>query len=270
MFKNEEENKQKIFMYNPISIFYLIILSFFTLLILPFLAVAGTLVGKALNLPSIVVFIIFLLSLFGSQINIKLKETISPEQLVTYKTINFFGTQWRIPQRGYGNKKTILAINLGGAIIPLLLCLYILLYSIPTMEQNLTIAYVKILIAFLIVTFIVNRFAKPHKRTRNSHTLNYSTINRRCNLSDPILTDNSNKPLPNRIHSRNPRHHPRRRPSEPKKNPQTRSIHSKHRRSRSIRRNIHDWSNGNIPTMDNRITLSNENKNQPSILLCFN
>jgi uncharacterized membrane protein len=163
MFKNEEENKQKIFMYNPISIFYLIILSFFTLLILPFLAVAGTLVGKALNLPSIVVFIIFLLSLFGSQINIKLKETISPEQLVTYKTINFFGTQWRIPQRGYGNKKTILAINLGGAIIPLLLCLYILLYSIPTMEQNLTIAYVKILIAFLIVTFIVNRFAKPIK-----------------------------------------------------------------------------------------------------------
>jgi uncharacterized membrane protein len=163
MFKNEEENRKKIFMYNPISIFYLIILSFFTLLILPFLAVAGTLVGKVLNLPSIAVFIIFLLSLFGSQINLKLKETISPQQIVTYKTINFFGTQWHIPQRGYGSKKTILAINLGGAIIPLLLCLYILLYSIPTMEQNLTLAYIKILIAFLIVTFIVNRFAKPIK-----------------------------------------------------------------------------------------------------------
>ena len=164
MFKNDEEKrKQKIFMYNPISIFYFIILSFFTFLILPFLIIAGTLVGNALNLPSFFVFIIFLLSLFGSQINIKLKETIVPEQTVTYKTINFFGTQWRIPQVGYGNKKKILAINLGGAIIPLIVCLYILLYSIPTMEQNPTLAYLKILIAFLIVTFIVNRFAKPIK-----------------------------------------------------------------------------------------------------------
>jgi uncharacterized membrane protein len=163
MFEKEEENRQKVFTYNPISLFYLIFLGFLTLFLLPYLIFAGAIVGRALSLPSYLVFIIFLFSLFGSQVNIKLKETESPQPSITYRIVNFFGIQWRVPEIGYGNKKMVIAINLGGAIIPILMSLYILFYSIPALEQNLSLAYLKILVAFVIVTFVVHRFAKPIK-----------------------------------------------------------------------------------------------------------
>ncbi len=163
MFESEKERRKNVFTYNPISLFYLVFLGFVTLFMLPYLIFAGALVGRALSIPSYLVFIIFLLSLFGSQINIKLKETKSLQPSITYRTVNFFGIQWRVPEVGYGNKKMVIAINLGGAIIPLLLSLYIIFYSVPALEQNLTFAYLKILVAFIIVTFVVHHFAKPIK-----------------------------------------------------------------------------------------------------------
>jgi uncharacterized membrane protein len=163
MFESEEERRKNVFTYNPISLLYLVFLGFVTLFMLPYLIFAGALVGRALSIPSYLVFIIFLLSLFGSQINIKLKETRSLQPSITYRTVNFFGIQCRIPEAGYGNKKMVIAINLGGAIIPLLLSLFIIFYSVPALEQNLTLAYLKILVAFIIVTFVVHHFAKPIK-----------------------------------------------------------------------------------------------------------
>jgi uncharacterized membrane protein len=163
MFESEKERRKNVFTYNPISLLYLVFLGFVTLFMLPYMIFAGALVGRALSIPSYLVFIIFLLSLFGSQINIKLKETESLQPSITYRTVNFFGIQWRIPEAGYGNKKMAIAINLGGAIIPLLLSLYIIFYSVPALEQNLTLAYLKILVAFIIVTFVVHHFAKPIK-----------------------------------------------------------------------------------------------------------
>lgn len=163
MFESEKERRKNVFTYNPVSLFYLVFLGFVTLFMLPYLIFAGALVGRALSIPSYLVFIIFLLSLFGSQINIKLKETKSLQPSITYRTVNFFGIQWRVPEVGYGNKKMVVAINLGGAIIPLLLSLYIIFYSVPALEQNLTLAYLKILVAFIIVTFVVYHFARPIK-----------------------------------------------------------------------------------------------------------
>jgi len=163
MVESEKERRKNVFTYNPISLFYLVFLGFVTLFMLPYLIFAGALVGRALSIPSYLVFIIFLLSLFGSQINIKLKETKSLQPSITYRTVNFFGIQWRVPEVGYGNKKTVIAINLGGAIIPLLLSLYIIFYSVPALEQNLTLAYLKILVAFIIVTFVVHHLARPIK-----------------------------------------------------------------------------------------------------------
>lgn len=163
MFESEKERRKNVFTYNPISLFYLVFLGFVTLFMLPYLVFAGALVGRALSIPSYLVFIIFLLSLFGSQINIKLKETKSLQPSITYRTVNFFGIQWRVPEVGYGNKKMVIAINLGGAIIPLLLSIYIIFHSVPALEQNLTLAYLKILVAFIIVTFVVHHFARPIK-----------------------------------------------------------------------------------------------------------
>lgn len=57
----------------------------------------------------------------------------------------------------------VIAINLGGAIIPILMSLYILFYSVPALEQNLILVYLKSLVAFIVVTLVVHRFGKPIK-----------------------------------------------------------------------------------------------------------
>lgn len=105
MFENEKEHRQNVFTYNPISLFYLIFLGFVTLFLLPFLIFAGALVGRALSFPPYLVFVIFLLSLFGSQVNIKLKEPKPLPPTIPFREINFFGIRWRVPEVGYSNKK---------------------------------------------------------------------------------------------------------------------------------------------------------------------
>jgi len=135
-----------------------------TLFMAPLLVLVGAVIGYSLGLPPFIVFGVFLLSLFGSQINFKLKETESyPQPVITFREVNFFGISWRIPEIGYGARKPVIAINLGGAIIPILVSLYILLYAIPVLEQNPVFAYLKILAAFLVVTFVVHKFARPVK-----------------------------------------------------------------------------------------------------------
>jgi len=62
-----------------------------------------------------------------------------------------------------GVRKTIIALNVGGALIPTLFSLYLLFYSVPLFEQDLTVAYLKILASFIVVTLTVHVFAKPIK-----------------------------------------------------------------------------------------------------------
>jgi uncharacterized membrane protein len=159
MFENRKN--EKILVYSPISIFYLIFLLFLTVILLPYMIFVGRLVGNALSIPPYMIFIVFLLSLLGSHANIKVKETESFQPIITFRDISFFGIQWRIPDLGYGIKKTFVAVNVGGALIPSLLSLYLLLYSVPLLEENLIVAYSKILVAFIVVTLVVHAFARP-------------------------------------------------------------------------------------------------------------
>lgn len=67
----------------------------------------------------------------------------------------------QIPETKYGAGKTTIAINLGGALIPVLFSLYLLIFSIPANEENPVVTYVKIFVAFIIVMLVVHAFAKP-------------------------------------------------------------------------------------------------------------
>jgi len=70
------------------------------------------------------VFLILLLSLLGSAVNIPIAE-FPEKEIQKQQVVWFFGVQYVVPviehQRG-----TILAINLGGALIPLALSIYLL------------------------------------------------------------------------------------------------------------------------------------------------
>ncbi len=162
MFKDKEENKH-ILIYNPLSIFYLLFLFLLTNFLLPYLFFAGRLISHALGVPFYIIFVMFLFSFFGSHINIKVKEKEVSRPIMVLREINFFGIQWHIPEFGYGIRKTVIALNVGGALIPTLFSLYLLFYSVPLFEQDLTVAYLKILASFIVVTLTVHVFAKPIK-----------------------------------------------------------------------------------------------------------
>lgn len=155
--------ENKIIIFQPMSPIYLIFLLFMSIFLLPYLVITGIIFGHALEIPPYLAFIIFLLSLFGSYVNIRIKEVESIQPITYFREAYFFGIRWHIPEIRYGPGKTVIAINVGGALIPLLFSLYLLIFSVPAHEINSLVSYVKILVAFIVVTLVVHAFAKPIK-----------------------------------------------------------------------------------------------------------
>ena len=98
------------------------------------------------------VFALLLLSLLGSYINIPVYQ-LPPEHVASGSEVVFFGMRYVIPVvREWPG--TIIAVNLGGAVIPAFLSLYLLV------KNRL---YVRGLIGVVAVTLIVHSLAYPVK-----------------------------------------------------------------------------------------------------------
>jgi uncharacterized membrane protein len=98
------------------------------------------------------VFALLLLSLFGSYVNIPIGEL--PETRVpASQTISFFGVRYVIPVI-HEQPKTVVAINLGGAVIPVALSAY-LLFKHDQIGRTL--------LAVAVVTAVVHWTARPLK-----------------------------------------------------------------------------------------------------------
>lgn len=95
-------------------------------------------------------FALLVASLLGSYINIP-AAVLPAESLYTEKLVSFFGMQYLIPQV-LTEPRTIVAVNLGGAIIPTLLSFYMIL------KHRL---YVRSFIATVIVAGLVHLMARP-------------------------------------------------------------------------------------------------------------
>ena len=96
------------------------------------------------------VFTLLVLSLLGSYVNIPVAQ-LPPERIVTDQEVSFFGMRYVIPMVK-DLQQTIIAVNLGGAIIPTLLSLYLLV------KNQL---YVRGLIGVVLVTAVVHSMAYP-------------------------------------------------------------------------------------------------------------
>jgi uncharacterized membrane protein len=96
------------------------------------------------------VFVLLLLSLLGSYVNIPVAE-LPAEEVVSGQEISFYGMRYVIPVVRE-RPRTVIAINFGGAIIPTLLCVYLIAKSA---------LYLKSLAGVLIVTVIVHWLARP-------------------------------------------------------------------------------------------------------------
>ena len=96
------------------------------------------------------VFALLILSLLGSAINIPI-AALPPEQVVSGRAVDFFGMRYIVPDV-QDLPGTVLAINLGGALIPTALSIYL---WIRRRLGGLA------LVAIAIVTVAVNFMARP-------------------------------------------------------------------------------------------------------------
>ena len=105
----------------------------------------------ALGLPPELAFTALLVSLVGSYINIPITRVASgqPHQA---EVVRSFGIRYRVPTR-YVTDSTIVAVNVGGAIVPVLISVYLLM-QMPSIVMPSVIGVA-------IVTAIVHRFAIP-------------------------------------------------------------------------------------------------------------
>lgn len=100
--------------------------------------------------------LILVATLIGSAINIPITRLEATVPIITNEHVSFFGLSYRIPEVVYSRAVTILAVNVGGALIPSIVSLYILNRSNAT-----TVLYA--VVGVVIVSIVSHIFARPVK-----------------------------------------------------------------------------------------------------------
>jgi uncharacterized membrane protein len=116
--------------YPPLIFILMVVFFLITLILLPFLWLG--VVGNAfveLGLSPHAVFWLLILTLAGSLVNIPL-TTLESQEVVASQVISYFGMQVRLPPER-ASRQTTLAVNVGGALIPVTLSLSLSLSRPP-------------------------------------------------------------------------------------------------------------------------------------------
>ena len=128
--------------YRPFSFLYLLLLLFTSLTIAGwFFSFFKGLLIDSIGIPQQYFWAIMILSWIGSNINLPLFVVESEEPVPQFETVRFFGRIYRIPKVNIDKKKTLVLINVGGAIVPTLISLYLFFISIPACADNLLTTY---------------------------------------------------------------------------------------------------------------------------------
>jgi uncharacterized membrane protein len=131
----------------------LFIVAFFLFLVFLFIFIQVGLIGYAyerLGISAHFIFPLLLLSLLGSSINIPVTQ-ISSGPVVSQQRVDFFGMRYVIPFIAH-HEQTVIAVNVGGAVVPTLISLYLLFT---------TGLFVRGLLGVAFVSAIVHRLARP-------------------------------------------------------------------------------------------------------------
>ena len=154
-------NNNKYF-YLPIGLPIFIMLIFLSLLVIPLLMLlfASSIVDafERLGFNTIIGILVFIMALLGSAINIPITRIVSKSPMVEEKVVYFYGIPYVIPT--VREESSILSINVGGALIPVLISIYefIRLFALGAGGTALIS-----LLGIVIVAIVVHLFAKPVK-----------------------------------------------------------------------------------------------------------
>jgi len=143
--------------YPPLVLFLMLIFFLITLFFLPLLWFG--VVGNAfviLGVPPEAVFWLLILTLLGSLVNLPL-TTIESQEMVAGQVISYFGMRVRLPPARL-KRHTVLAVNVGGALVPTALSVYLFVQITRTMGISWG------LLAVLgLVTAVMYQLARPVK-----------------------------------------------------------------------------------------------------------
>jgi uncharacterized membrane protein len=147
-------SRKTIFCPHSYGIFVILFLFLVLVVGLVFVGAVG-LAFRQVGFSSEITVLILVATFFGSYVNIPLLKLKAMIPIIREEYVSFFGIVFRIPQFEYGETTTLVAINMGGAIIPTLVSLY-LLWKLPS-------ATLYALIGIAIVATITHLVAKPVK-----------------------------------------------------------------------------------------------------------
>lgn len=133
---------------------FLIFIFYFLLVGLLFFLLQIGLISFAferLGIPQDILFSLLFLTLFGSLVNIPLKR-YTTEVVTSGQVIDFFGWKFKIPGTRYAQQTTI-AVNLGGAVVPILISIYLILKWPKLLPE--------IIMATALMSLFVHKIARP-------------------------------------------------------------------------------------------------------------
>ncbi|MDD3580230.1 MAG: DUF1614 domain-containing protein [Desulfobacca sp.] len=137
--------------YPPLLMIFMLIFLVLAIFLFAFLQVG--VIGLAfakLGLPPQYLFGLLMATLLGSMVNIPITQ-LESEELVHDEIVSYFGMRYRVP-KVIRPQKTVLAINVGGALIPLLISIYLIL--------KINHVILPVLVTGL-VALVSNRLARP-------------------------------------------------------------------------------------------------------------
>ncbi|MGD2201469.1 MAG: DUF1614 domain-containing protein [Candidatus Bathyarchaeota archaeon] len=144
--------------FRPFSLIYFALLGIlFTLTFIAATSSLRDLLVRGVGLPPEAFGFILVVSLVGSTVNIPFTTVESKVPVVTHREVKFFFVKWRIPRVVTGVRRTLVTINLGGAVVPVLISIYLLLWSIPTSSPNIISTYTRTLVVLLVVAVLTHR-----------------------------------------------------------------------------------------------------------------
>lgn len=147
-------NLSRRILYPPVAIPFMIMFSILLMLlvVLIFIDVIGIAFRKLGFSPRIIVFLL-IVSLIGSIINIPIHKIKTEMPVVSLGFVEFLRIRYPIPYIERQTSETVIALNVGGALVPTLISVYLITVDVLMLPN--------IIVATMITTIIVHSIARP-------------------------------------------------------------------------------------------------------------
>jgi len=108
----------------PVSLPILLVIGIlFVIVFVFFSSIVMAAFGK-LGIPPDVAYALFIFALVGSFLNIPIAEETSYEPVLRVREVRFFGISYPVPFFDWAERRVIIAINVGGALVPVSVSVY--------------------------------------------------------------------------------------------------------------------------------------------------